>query len=112
MNDLLADLVDETFETVQSGASGTSPQPGVVEIAGTADAGDVAQQFGVSFPSGAETISGLLAGALGRIPTAGERFELAGLEFDVIVATPTRVERILVRRAAVAPMRLETESGP
>jgi CBS domain containing-hemolysin-like protein len=108
MNDLLADLVEETFET----ASVTSPeqgsQPAVLEVAGTAEASDIAEKFGVQFSSGAETISGLLSSAVGRIPTAGERFELAGLEFDIIDATPTRVERITVRRAVGTVTRLES----
>jgi CBS domain containing-hemolysin-like protein len=35
----------------------------------------------------------------GRIPNAGERFTLQGLELDVIQASPTRVERLLIRPA-------------
>jgi CBS domain containing-hemolysin-like protein len=33
----------------------------------------------------------------GRIPNSGERFTLGNLEFDVVQASPTRVERILIR---------------
>jgi CBS domain containing-hemolysin-like protein len=108
LNDLLADLVEETFETPSGTHVETPRHPGVVEVAGTATASDIAQKFEVSFPSGAETIGGLLSGAVGRIPVAGERFELSGLEFDVIEATPTRVERLTVRRAVGTVTRLES----
>ncbi len=111
LNDLLADLVDETFETAQVDAIELSSQPTVVEIAGSAEVADIAQQFGTSIPGGAETVGGLLSSAVGRIPTPGERFELAGLEFDVVAATPTRVERVTVRRSTVAVVHLDS-AGP
>ena len=38
-----------------------------------------------------------MAELAGRIPNAGERFTLAGLEFDVLQASPTRIERLLIR---------------
>jgi CBS domain containing-hemolysin-like protein len=109
LNDLLADLVEETFEAAPITESAATPQPVVVEFAGTAPVADIAQQFGTSISGGAETIGGLLSGCVGRIPVPGERFELAGLEFDVVAATPARVERVTVRRAAVAVVRLESE---
>jgi CBS domain containing-hemolysin-like protein len=108
LNDLLADLVEETFETSPVTESEPVQQPAVVEVAGTGEVGDIAQKFGVTFPSGVETVSGLLSRSVGRIPTAGERFELAGLEFDIIEATPTRVERITVRRPVRTVIRLES----
>jgi CBS domain containing-hemolysin-like protein len=52
----------------------------------------------VLLPSGhATTIGGLLVEWAGRIPGAGERFVVRGLEFDVIQASPTRIERLLIR---------------
>jgi magnesium and cobalt transporter len=68
----------------------------------------LAERFGVAFGSrDVQTIGGLLAQRLGRIPRAGERFQLAGLEFDVLQATVTRVERLVVRRAPVRAISLE-----
>ncbi len=112
LNDLLAELVDETFEAAQTSATDTSNQPAVLELAGSAPVADVAQLFEIVIPGGAETVGGFLSGAVGRIPMSGERFELAGLEFDVVEATATRVERVLVRRAVFATVRLERESAP
>ena len=111
LNDLLADLVEETFETSSVDTSETQPQPGVIEVPGSAAEEDVEQQFGVSVPTGVETVGGLLSSAVGRIPVAGERFELAGLEFDIVSATATRVERVTVRRATDKIIRLESAEG-
>lgn len=62
--------------------------------------GPVAERFELTLSVGqAATIGGLLAELAGRIPNAGERFMLQGLEFDVIQASPTRVERLLIRPA-------------
>ena len=48
-------------------------------------------------PGRSTTIGGLLVEWAGRIPHAGERFVVRGLEFDVIQASPTRIERLLIR---------------
>ncbi len=108
LNDLLTDLVEETFETAQMQLLDSASQPAVMEVAGTAELADVAQHFGTSLPGGAETVGGLLSSALGRIPNPGERIELADLEFDVVAATRTRVERVTVRRGTVSVIRLES----
>ena len=54
----------------------------------------------------ATTVAGALAEAAGRVPVAGERFLLGGLEFDVLEATPARVERVLVRPGPVTSQPL------
>src|SRR2546422_10856956 len=53
--------------------------------------------LGVTLDARAQTVGGLLVEALGRIPRPGERFALNGLEFDILAATATRVERVAVR---------------
>jgi Mg2+/Co2+ transporter CorC len=53
----------------------------------------------VALPSAAQSVGGLLAAAVGRIPQPGDRIVIGALEFDVIRASATRVERLLVRRA-------------
>lgn len=50
----------------------------------------------------AETIGGLLARRLRRIPTTGERLRLAGLEITIVEAEPSRVVKLLVQRAGPA----------
>ena len=68
----------------------------------------IEERFGVSLPSGrSTTVAGLLIEWAGRIPNAGERFTVRGLEFDVIQASPTRIERLLIRAGAAAPVSLQ-----
>jgi len=45
--------------------------------------------------------------ALGRIPRPGERLALRGLEFDILAATATRVERVAVRPGPVPTLSLD-----
>ncbi|MEJ2237418.1 MAG: transporter associated domain-containing protein [Gemmatimonadales bacterium] len=109
LQDLLEELVDETFQAVDPW---NEPEPAgkeVIEMPGTAPAEQIAERFAVHLPADAETVGGMLTRAVGRIPGAGERFELAGLEFDVLVASATRVERVAVRRGATPTVRLTTE---
>jgi putative hemolysin len=93
--DLLNDLVSELFEP--SNAAPTAAR--VVEVEGSALVTDLAEKLGVTLTGAgtAQTVAGLLIQALGRIPRPGERFSLQGLEFDVLAAGATRVERIAVR---------------
>jgi CBS domain containing-hemolysin-like protein len=107
-DDLLRDLVAELFEGPIAPSADQAPEPAVAEVLGSEPAADLAERFGVAFGSrDVQTIGGLLAQRLGRIPRAGERFQFAGLEFDVLQATVTRVERLLVRRAPVRVIPLE-----
>ncbi|HUU29234.1 MAG TPA: hemolysin family protein, partial [archaeon] len=45
-----------------------------------------------------ETIAGLLVSELGRIPEAGERFQLGSLRITVLEATSKRVERLRLKQ--------------
>ncbi len=83
---------------------------GVVELDGSTLSSDVANRFGIRLAADVETIGGLLAREAGRIPNAGDRFILKGLEFDVLAASPTRVERIAVRRGPVRTVRLTSRT--
>jgi Mg2+/Co2+ transporter CorC len=56
-------------------------------------------------------VGGLLVQALGRIPRAGERLALQGLEFDILAATATRVERVAVRPGPVRTLILDRPEG-
>lgn len=103
LEDLLEELVGEIFDETDAGVVGL-PEHELLEVDGTVPAQDVAARFGTTLPGG-ETIGGVLATAIGRIPVAGDRILLAGLEFDILGASPTRVERVVVRQAGGVPIR-------
>jgi len=114
-DDLLRDLVAEVFgEGGQTEPAAPATAPRLVEIEGNAPLVRVAEMFGISIAAwGVQTVGGFLIQAVGRIPRAGERFTVSGLEFDVLAATPTRVERVAVRAGPVRAVPLDEppESG-
>ncbi len=105
IGDLLELLVGDIFEETESSKLPDETAE-VLELDGAASSNDITTRFGVSLPGDAETIGGFLARAAGRIPHPGERFTLNGLEFDVLAASPTRIERIAVRRGPVKTVPL------
>jgi CBS domain containing-hemolysin-like protein len=110
--DLLEELVGEIFEEHDRAAPGSGETAQLVEVPGTTPVEDVAAAFGVRLPESSETIAGLLTRLAGRIPAAGERYLLAGLEFDVLAGTPNRLERLLIRRGPAPVTNLVGGSEP
>jgi CBS domain containing-hemolysin-like protein len=104
LEDLLEELVGEIFDETDAPGWAPAPEPDLVDVDGATPVADIAARFGVPLPRDAETVSGLLARLVGRIPQSGERILVGHLEFDVLRATPTRVERVLVRQAGSAPI--------
>ena len=105
--DLLSDLMSEIFEPEPEEPTREAPVR-VVELEGSAPASRLEEAFDVALGSrGVQTVGGLLVQALGRIPRAGERLTLKGLEFDILTATATRVERVAVRPGPVRAIALD-----
>jgi CBS domain containing-hemolysin-like protein len=90
--------VREIFGEHESVAAPETSPVRLVELEGNAPVARLQDMFGVGVDvRDAQTVGGLLLHALGRIPHPGERFLLRGLEFDILAATSTRVERVVVR---------------
>jgi putative hemolysin len=99
LEDLLEELVGEIFDEHDEEVRPTpSTTPSLFETDGNLSIQALEERFDVTLPSSrSTTVGGLLVEWAGRIPNAGERFVLSGLEFDVVQASPTRVERLLIR---------------
>ncbi len=99
LEELVGDIRDEHDAAPASMAAGASP----VVIDASTPVFDVAARFDAPIVpephERAESIGGLLARRLKRIPVVGERVRLAGLEITVVEAGPSRVVRLLVQRA-------------
>ncbi|MBA3497946.1 MAG: HlyC/CorC family transporter [Gemmatimonadales bacterium] len=108
LEDLLEELVGEIFDEHDDEARAEpAGGPALFETDGNLPPDAIEERFGVALPEGrSTTIGGLLAEWAGRIPSAGERFSVRGLEFDVLEASPTRIERLLIRSGAAPAVPL------
>ena len=105
LEELVGEIYDEHDDEVRAIAAGG---PVLFETDGNVSPEAIEERFGVTLPEGrATTVAGLLVEWAGRIPNAGERFSVRGLEFDVLQASPTRVERLLIRSTPAAPIPLQ-----
>jgi CBS domain containing-hemolysin-like protein len=100
LEDLLEAMVGEIFDqhehTAERRAVGA---PAVEEIDGGTAVAEVEERFGITLPDApSRTIGGRLTELAGRIPQAGERFLVRGVEFEVLGVSPSRIQRLLVRR--------------
>ena len=106
--DLLKNLVGEIFGEHQSSKGPQASPMGLIELEGNSPVARLQEAFGVALDGrDAQTVGGLLVHALGRIPHPGERFLLRGLEFDILAATSTRVERVVVRAGPTRAIPLD-----
>ncbi len=109
------DLVQALVDAISPSTNGAREEPrtmDVIEVSGTTPLAEIAARFEASILNEAETIGGVLARAAGRIPARGERFELGGLEFDILDASATRVKRVAVRRGTVPVVKLDRTIEP
>ncbi|MBI4501162.1 MAG: HlyC/CorC family transporter [Gemmatimonadetes bacterium] len=109
--DLLKELVGEIFDQPDQAAGSEPAAPQLLEIDAATPFAEVAVRFGIVATGTGGTVGGVLARGAGRIPQTGERFMVGGLEFDVLAATPTRIERVAVRRGPVPSISLTVGPG-
>ena len=108
LEDLLEALVGEIADEDDPSPVSLVPAGDLLELDGAAASSAVAEHFSVDLPvSEVASFGGMLAELAGRIPRAGERFNIRGLEVDVLQASPTRVERVVIRRLAVPSITLD-----
>jgi CBS domain containing-hemolysin-like protein len=112
LEDLLEGLVGEISGDDEEVIAAPTGGADLFEFDGSISPEELEQRCHVELPRGeAVSFGGLLAELLGRIPLTGERFVLRGMEVDILQATPTKIERLLVRCKYVAPIPLDRD-GP
>ncbi len=111
LEDLLEALVGEISDEDDAEVVAPVLRTELLEVDGATTVADVAEQLDLDIgATGALTIGGLLVARLGRIPLTGERFRVAGVDLDVVEATPARIERVLIRRGTPPP-RVDLDRG-
>jgi CBS domain containing-hemolysin-like protein len=113
LEDLLEELVGEIFdEHDEEVRPEPAVGPTVFETDGNVSPEAIEERFGVALPAGrSTTVAGLIVEWAGRIPNPGERFLVRGLELDIIEASPTRIERLIIRAGGVPAVALPSGSG-
>jgi len=111
MEDLMEALVGEIVDEEEPGAAAGPAGPELLDVEGSRPLAEIEERFGVQFPPGrASTIGGRLVELAGRFPASGERFRIGELEVDVLHATPTRVERAVIRSGSPPTTKLVNPS--
>ncbi|GGN35498.1 hemolysin family protein [Streptomyces kronopolitis] len=119
LEDIVEEVVGEVrdehdpMETPDLAPAGADAEGRALYQADGAARTDQLERIGLRLPEGPyETLAGLIASALGRIPVAGDSLEVAGWSMDVLDATGHRAARVLLH----APLpgstdERETEAG-
>jgi putative hemolysin len=99
MEDVLEELVGEIFSehAVSTPELFTRSSDGTLLIVGSAPIRHLNRELGLALPedSGCSTVAGLCLVVSGRIPSPGERLELAdGVTIEVVEASPRRVRSV------------------
>jgi magnesium and cobalt transporter len=99
LEEIVGEIEDE-FDEKEAAHGVVSLADGTQRVAGDADVATVNAAFGVNLPEeDFETIGGLVADQLGRVPRRGETVEIGGLRFTVMLTRGGAVRWFRAARA-------------
>jgi putative hemolysin len=103
IEDLLEELVGEIRDEYDVESEPVTEEPdGSFTFSGKVHFDTVRERLDVDIePEGFETVGGYVLTRVGRVPAVGEKFELDGLEVEVLEAERRRIHRVRFRRMAV-----------
>jgi putative hemolysin len=102
LEDLLEEIVGEIRDEYDVESEQVVEEgQGTFVFSGKANFDEVRDRLHVEIePEGFETVGGYVLTRVGRVPAAGETFELDGLVVEVVEAERRRIHRVKMRRAA------------
>ncbi|RPF25215.1 CBS domain containing-hemolysin-like protein [Streptomyces sp. Ag109_G2-6] len=110
LEDIVEEVVGEVrdehdpHETSDLAPAGTDESGRALYSADGAARTDQLRRIGLRVPEGPyETLAGLIAAELGRIPAVGDRLELDGWRLDVVDASGRRAARVLLHAPTETP---------
>jgi CBS domain containing-hemolysin-like protein len=100
LEDLLEEIVGEIRDEYDEESEPiTDEGNGVFVFTGKVNIDEAGERLGVQFePEGFETVGGFLLSHVGRVPAAGERFDIEGLAIEVLEAERRRVNKVRMRK--------------
>ncbi len=100
VEDVVEELVGEIRDEYDSEAEPIVREPDDAFVfSGKVGIGDLAERLGVRIEEGDfETVGGFVLARLGRVPAVGERFELDGLDVEIVEAERKRIHKVRIRR--------------
>jgi magnesium and cobalt transporter len=113
LEEIVGEIEDE-FDDRDADDSGiVTLADGSQRVAGDADVHAVNEAFGIQLPEDEfDTIGGLVADRIGRVPRRGESVDIDGLRFAVMLTRGGAVRWFRVQRLAGAPAPAEPTAAP
>ncbi|MSV32194.1 MAG: HlyC/CorC family transporter [Bryobacterales bacterium] len=105
----LEDVLEQVFGEIEDEHDISRPkedhQAAAVELEGTINIPDLANQYGVALPAdgGFETLAGYLLSKLGDLPREGVVLEEDGRRFTILKMERNRIARVRIERLEIAP---------
>ena len=109
MEDLLEEIVGEILDEYDEPAiPDAPPSAGEVLVPGATHLGELNERFGLSVPDGeCTTLGGFIFGALGRLPSPGDRVSAGGAVFTVRSMEGRRIDTVAVDLHSAGDRRAE-----
>jgi len=113
LEEIVGEIQDEHDTAEEQPPSADEVSPGRWELDARYQIYDLNELLEVELPEDDDfdTVAGYILERLGRVPERGESLETDGLRFEVLEATPTRIDRVAVERPAVVDGSVETTAG-
>ncbi len=104
LEQIVGAIEDEHDETVVDEDSFVAAGVGKWRVRALASLESFNERFGTEFePDGFETVGGLVADRLGRVPKRGESVEIGSIRFEVLRADARQIHLLMAERLAESP---------